>query len=464
MPHRIMLAATCLVLLLAAAVRAAPANADNQVNATPEAGQMTPQEWRRLQLIAADKSDRIMHDAEKLPGLLAQYTYMRNNYTANHERAFKVIFGQYLSWYQTFIGDYPGAAASFSIAQPAQDDDGPSPLTGGYEAGPAAAVILSMAKSRKAVFFNEAHSAPITRTLTIELLAKLRAEGFNYFAAETLYDSDHDLNKRGYPTPKSGFYINEPLYGEMVRTALKLGFKVVAYDVENAGEGDARERAGAQRLARVFKQDPHARLVVDAGFAHVQKSGKYLGGSSMGEFFHKLSGIDPLTIEQTMLIQHARPDQDHPYYLAVMQALHPQQPIVFVAADGKTWTLKPGQYDMSVFYPESASTKARPDWLALNGLRVPYAVGSELCNGHFPCLIQAFYANEGDDAVAADRTVLNTVDPNAPMSQRVLNGQGDAQSVLFLRPGKYRLTATDRRNHVVFSRDIVGAKTKPTKS
>ena len=201
---------------------AAPRTAFAEVNS--DAGldrRCRPSEWRRQQLIAADKSDKIMPQAQKISGLLGQYVFMQTNYDSNHERAFQVIFGQYLSWFQTFIGDYDGAAASFSIAQPAQDDDGPSPLGGNYTLKPAADVILDMAKSRKAVFFNEAHSAPITRTLTIEMLPKLRELGFNYFAAETLYDTDHDLQKRGYPTPKSGFYVNEPLYGEMVRTALQ---------------------------------------------------------------------------------------------------------------------------------------------------------------------------------------------------------------------------------------------------
>lgn len=454
MHYRNAIAGLALSLILCPALLQRNALAESVVNRTPSSADVSQSEWRAQQLVAADKSDGIMRDARKLSGLLAQYTHMHLAYNANHDRAFQVIFGQYLSWYQTFIGDYPGASASFSIAQPRQADDGSSPISGEYHALPAADVILRLATNRKAVFFNEAHSAPITRTLTIELLSKLRAEGFNYFAAETLYDSDPDLQKRGYPTPKSGFYINEPLYGEMVRTALKLGFKVVPYDVENAGVGNPRERAGAKNLAKIFKQDANARLIVDAGFAHIQKSGKYLGGRSMAEFFQEMSHIDPLCIEQTMMIQHARPDQDHPYYLAAIEAVHPTEPIVFVAAGDSIWTLKPKKYDMSVIFPLTKNNGTRPDWLALGGLRVAYPITSDLCNKKSPCLIQAFYADENDDSVPADRAILNVVDPTASIAQRILTDHGNAKSQLFLRPGKYRITATDLNDHRLFARDI----------
>ncbi len=416
MHYRNAIAGLALSLILCPALLPRSALAESVVNRTPSSADVSQSEWRAQQLVAANRSDAIMREARKLPGLLAQYTHMQLAYNANHGRAFQVIFGQYLSWFQTFIGDYPGAAASFSIAQPPQPDDGPSPLSGGYRAEPAADVILRLAKDRKAVFFNEAHSAPITRTLTIELLSKLRAEGFNYFAAETLYDSDPDLQKRGYPTPESGFYINEPLYGEMVRTALELGFKVVSYDVENAGVGNPRERAGAKSLAKLFQHDPNARLIVDAGFAHIQKSGKYLGGRSMAEFFQEITHIDPLCIEQTMMIQHARTDQDHPYYLAAIEAVHPKEPIVFVAAGDSTWTLKPKKYDMSVIFPLTKNDGTRPDWLALGGLRVAYPITSDLCNKKSPCLIQAFYADENDDSVAADRSL--PIEPFSTSSTR----------------------------------------------
>ena len=162
-----------------------PRRSQSRSGARRRAATSRQQQWREQQLAAADKSDKIMQDAQKQQGLLAQYGLMQLAYDANHDRAFQLIFGQYLSWYQTYVGDYDGARTTFSIAQPVQADDGPSPLGGAWQLRPAADVILEMAKDRKAVFFNEAHSAPLTRTLTIELLARLREQGFNYFAAET---------------------------------------------------------------------------------------------------------------------------------------------------------------------------------------------------------------------------------------------------------------------------------------
>ncbi len=432
------------------------AHSASDVNSTPDSSEMSASEWRRQQLVAADKSDRIMTQAQKISGLLGQYVFMQTNYDSNHDRAFQVIFGQYLSWFQTFIGDYDGAAASFSIAQPRQDDDGPSPIGAGYTLKPAADVILEMAKARRAVFFNEAHSAPITRTLTIELLPKLRELGYNYFAAETLYDTDRDLQKRGYATPKSGFYVNEPLYGEMIHTALRLGFKVIPYDVENAGAGDARERAGAERLYQeVFKKDPNAKLVVNAGFAHVQKSGKYLRGSSMGEFFKQISGIDPLTVEQTMMMQHGRPNQDHPYYAAIVQQLKFNKPSVFVATDGKVWTLKPDKYDISVVFPTHAIIRSRPNWLVLDGERTVYAISSDMCRNQYPCMVEAYDASEGEDAVPADRALLNMFDAQTSENERLQNGMVQSQSRLFLRPGTYHLKVIDKSNRQLSARDVI---------
>src|SRR5512147_2464649 len=102
-----------LLLAAAAAAVCTGAAAMDRVKSTPSSDELTPAQWRAQQLAAADKSDAIMRDAQKQPGLLAQYLRMQMAYDSNRERAFQLIFGQYLSWYQTYIGDYNGARSSF---------------------------------------------------------------------------------------------------------------------------------------------------------------------------------------------------------------------------------------------------------------------------------------------------------------------------------------------------------------
>ena len=41
---------------------------------------------------------------------------------------------------------------------------------------------------------------------------------------------------------------------------------------------------------------------------------------------------------------------------------------------GKPWTLKPHQYDVSVFFPPEKHVDGRPDWINLGGARKPLLV------------------------------------------------------------------------------------------
>jgi len=264
----------CLVMLLPAGL-------------APTATAQAPSTWREQQVEAMDKSDAIMKRAHGRKDLLAQYQVMRRAYASDGRPAFRAIFGQYLSWFQSFIGDYKDAELGFSIEQKPLADDVPSPLTQpGWHAVPALDYIPQLAKNYRVVFLNEAHNIALTRTLTVRLLKPLREEGFNVFAVETLYSSDiAALNKRGYPIAASGFYTREPVYAEMVRTALKLGYKVVAYEADPDHTGDAREAQQAENLWKILKADPNAKIVVNAGYAHIQKTGRFLGAESMAEHF-----------------------------------------------------------------------------------------------------------------------------------------------------------------------------------
>jgi hypothetical protein len=442
-----MLVRATLLLVCTALVAPCTARAQNDLSAIGV---------RAQQVEAVERSEQIMQEAQRRKGLLAQYQVMRKAYATNNNPAFHVIFGQYLSWYQTFIGDYSDALLSFAIKEQPQPDDAPSPLgQPGWHPVLARSYIPSLAKSYKAVFLNEAHNVPVTRSLTVQLLQALRAEGFNTFAAETLYHSDTGLQKRGYPTADSGFYTREPIYAEMVREALKLGYKVVAYEADDQYQGDAREAQQARNLAKLFKDDPNTRLVVNAGYAHIQKQGKFLGAQSMAEHFVDDTGIQPLSVEQTMLISHDGSALDHPYYTSVVQSLDPVQPIVFVDKGGKPWSLRPG-YDVSVFFPMTRSRDGRPTWLTLGGLRTPYHVDGSICQNQFPCLIEARYAGEGEDAVAADRMVLDVI-PLTTVGEIKVTTSGSnvtPSGELYLRPGNYRLSVTDENNSTITRQSI----------
>lgn len=418
--------------------------------------QLSPSEWKAQQRAAFQLSEKIFDRAQKQRGLLAQYQVMLDAYNADQAAPFRVIFSQYLSWYETYLGNYRVARMLYSIRQVPERDDNVSPLSSPrWQQRPAADAILALVKNRKAVFFNEAHNVPVTRTLTVELLARLRAAGFTHFAAETLYSSDTGLQARGYPIPASGFYTEEPIYAEMIRTAIKLGFKVVAYEATSGAAGDAREREQARNLYdRVFRNDPDARLVVNAGYAHIQKSGKYLDGSSMAEYFQKISRIEPFAIEQTMMTEHDTIAHDHPIYRAVVAA-NPAatQPLVFVDDRGAPWSLKKA-YDVSVFFPTETLQMERPTWLGLDGLRRPWTADREICMDRFPCLVEARYADESDEAIPADRLKYDRIEHRTANPSRQL----------YLRPGKYFVTATDFDDHVISRRRItIQAPRPPTR-
>ncbi len=426
-----------------------------QVELTPVTGAAITQ-----QRDAVDKSERIMAQAQKRPGLLAQYLYMREARERDPKIAFRLIFNQYLSWFESWVGDYAGSRTTFSIAQPPQKDDAAPPGELGYAPVAAVDAIAEFAKGRQAIFFNENHNIALTRTLTVELLSRLRADGYDTFAAETLYADDRGLAQRGYPTSDSGFYTEEPIYAEMVRTALKLGYKVVAYEDESNKIGDAREREQAKNLyQRTFGRDPPTRLVVNAGFTHVQKAGKYFDGVAMATHFAKLSGIDPITVEQTVLIPHEHAEDDHPVYRRIVRTTPIAEPTVFRNGAGALWSLRAPAFDVSVVFPAEVYRHGQPTWAAIGGLRRPYLVSAELCRNALPCLVEARYADEGDDAIPADRCVFDPLERGISNKDRVRTSSDAVPTAeLYLRPGSYRIVARDVGNRIIGSQSaVVGA-------
>src|SRR5205085_2605430 len=178
-----------------------------------------------------------------------------------------------------------------------------------YEPQNALAAIGKLALTQQVVMINEEHVTPQHRAFTKELLPIMWAKGFRYFAAETFSDDVSKMTASSYPNQKTGFYSDDPVFGDMIRTALKLGFKLVPYEdrvsltCKNPPDKpefcqNERERGQAQNLYdRTLKIDPKAKVFVHVGRGHNQKLGSEESGM-MGWHFKKISGIDFLSIDQ----------------------------------------------------------------------------------------------------------------------------------------------------------------------
>lgn len=297
-----------------------------------------------------------------------------------------------------------------------------APLAG-YHADDAVAAVARLARQERVVMINEAHHLPQHRAFTLELLRELRRQGYTWFAAETLAD-DAGLQGRGYPTPASGAYINEPVYGDLVRTALRLGFHVVAY--EHAGGIDERERGQAARLvAATLAVDPNARIVVHAGYDHVAMAVPPGNPPRMAMRFREMTGITPLTVDQVRMTEHSAAEYEDPLYRALDAGGRLTRATVFTAPGGRAWSADPARFAVTVFHPRTRLQDGRPRWLRMDGLRHAFRLPADLCPTR-PCLVEARHAAESADAIPVDRIYL---------------AQGEPTPALILPPGNFVITA-----------------------
>jgi hypothetical protein len=275
------------------------------------------------------------------------------------------------------------------------------------------------------LLINEAHNLPITRALIYRLLPELRAKGFDTLAMETLKPADPgsakaladtDLSRRGYPLDNmtTGVYVREPIDGELVREAIRLGYTLVAYDAEEPR--GTREMAQAKNIARFLSTHPDARLLVLGGYAHITRS--WMAGQLRPLIEGKMVAIDQYETLGGCFVPNTKADQ----YATPEEAM--TVPFVFTQRD-EAWARNPAEYDVSVVTPpRKIFDGERPGWLNLGGARKRFPLDRKLCDPSDLCLVEARYAGESDMAVPADRFILKRT---------------DSHSALFLRPGSYVL-------------------------
>lgn len=162
--------------------------------------------------------------------------------------------------------------------------------------------LIAKARLTNVVMINENHFYPAHRSFIIDLLPKLRTEGYTHLALEALGASaDSLLNQpNGFPNLKTGFYSREQTFGNLLREAKALGYQFVAY--ENEDRAKDRELGQAENLYRkTIGADKNAKVLVIAGVDHILEQPTASGKKWMAMRFKELYQIDPLTISQTHL-------------------------------------------------------------------------------------------------------------------------------------------------------------------
>lgn len=267
--------------------------------------------------------------------------------------------------------------------------------------------ISELAKNKQLVMINEAHHRPEHRVFTTQLLKELHKEGFSYIALEGLNTKDSLLQKRGYPNNKSGIYIQNTSYSNLIRTAMNLGMTVISYDT-NASTSNERDSLQAMNIYhQTFAKDANAKVIIHAGYNHIGKEA--LGSSRpMGVVLSNKTKIEPLAIDQTLIFEHqilSRKDKNYSYIIQ-------NNTITEISVLGKQndiWCIASNYYDISVIHPPVQFSNFRPTYLIFEDVKpfeLPKSIQKKKYLNH---LIKVFKEEEPNSAVPIDQFELSNL-------------------------------------------------------
>jgi hypothetical protein len=293
---------------------------------------------------------------------------------------------------------------------------------------PAIREIVARARKTRIVILDENHLDPRGRAFGLEVARALRPLGYTVLAAEALRPCADDGEERrrmaqlatdGYARAAgdfySGYYLDDPVFADFIRQSLALGYRPVSYETAGRDETNAqREQSQADNLLhRAVRAFPKAKILVYVGEHHLAErpiESEDKPYPKVAELLKRMTGIDPLTIDQAGLspIPMNRPDADL-HAIAAARAAHGS---VVLMRHGRPFTtgLLAGAVDLQVVHPPVRLVDGRPDWMPGMG-RVATPVPRALLPSSGTRLVQAFPANAAADARPIDQILVEAGKP-----------------------------------------------------
>ncbi|MFN0052871.1 MAG: hypothetical protein ACKV0T_11820 [Planctomycetales bacterium] len=311
---------------------------------------------------------------------------------------------------------------------PADDLPEPEPpLT--VDSVPWAQAIQEIAARERIVIIMEAHHVTEHREWIEQTLPLFRREGFSHYAVEALAESGDALKKRGFPVESTGFYLADPRFGNLLRSAIALDFSIHDYETPLAVDPAQREEQQARALARIVAAHPGCKILIHAGFAHAFKQPIPGFGPCMAARLWEQTGIEPYCIYQ------GSAEFDAPQYPQwVVRCGATEEPRMLIPPprglkDPQFTDIPAGAIDALVIHP---LPNGRPP-----GARQPrFSSGMTRVSGrwlepNWPIVVGAYRTGESIEAIALDQVLLRDGEsefelwiPSPPFELRVTSATG----------------------------------------
>lgn len=309
-----------------------------------------------------------------------------------------------------------------------------------YSKVPAPEYIVEQAKNNQVIIINEAHHNSFHRVFTKSLLKELYEVGYRNLGLEALENgelTDASLNEHQYPIQKSGHYLRDPQFGELVRTALEIGYTVFPYEQTTHSNGKPREIEQARNIQQEIEKRPQEKFLIHCGFDHALEGTHNSWEKAMAGRLTEYTGINPLTINQVVYSERSKPEFAHP----LLKALNIKESSVILDNDNKparyvrgdAWT------DIAVFHPTTEYINERPGWLFEYGNN-NVSVTLEDIDITFPVMVLAY--KKGEDIELAVPVDITEV------------AEKNQQGHLGLRDGDYRIVVTNGKESIAFEQRV----------
>ncbi|MFB9053936.1 hypothetical protein ACFFVB_12690 [Formosa undariae] len=300
--------------------------------------------------------------------------------------------------------------------------------------------IIDKSKDNEIVIINESHHNASHRVFTESLLKKLFENGYTNLFLEALSNGkkkDTLLKSRKYPIVKSGYYTKNPQFGNLIRTALDIGYTIYPYETTGRVGGAQREIDQANNIFEIISENPNKKNLIHCGSGHALEGNvDFFGGLSLAGRLHKLTGIDPLTIDQVFYSEKSTIEKSNIY----VNTFDFNKPSVLIDADSNPFSYENNErwIDIVIFHPMTKYINKRPNWLFENGNQNTKINISDL-EIEFPIFVLAYKNGEDiNTAVPIDIVEVKTKANNCHLA---------------LKKGIYTIVATNGKKSIKFEKE-----------